>query len=428
MRGSRVDEVPTKAAPIWRLAESPAYLVAMLSIAGMFNMGDRMMFSVALSPIKAEFGFSDSQLGVLSGFAFALFYAGVAVPISRLTRYLPRVTIMAICLGLWSLATGLTALVSGFATLFAARMVIGIGEGGGTPMTLSLIAARYPAERRTMPIGIFTTAVYVGLILGEWGAGKLIGEIGWRHAFLVLGLPGLLLALLMRLTVAEPCDLETAPPPNWHRVSELRHNRAWLHVVGLLIAASFVGYADTAWAPSFYQRSFGMSVEETGFVTGIALGMGSTAGAFLAGMIVPRGEKRRPGYGLWLTFVTTLIAVPLSIASFAVTNQTLSVLCLLISTVLGSIPIVVSYAALQSLVLPSLRPTATALAASAYILIGLGAGPAFVGSLSDALTAHFSGESLRAALVIVNILMAWMLWHAWRAMKLYPAALAAVES
>ena len=410
-----------------RLRDNPRYMLFILALAGLFNATDRGIFGLAMPAIKAEFSFTDTELGMISGVAFGVFYALAALPIGWLGGIKPRRTLIAICLALWSLFTALTAAAQGFISLFAARLVVGIGEAGGIPLSLALIAARFPPERRAGATAVLQIGVYAGTILGAWGTGLLIAHLGWRGAFVVLGLPGLLLALVLRLTIAEPQEPGRETPGRLADAWALRRRPALLHITLAFIASGFNAYGTQAWVASFYHRSFGMTAGETGFFLGVVLGIGGLAGNLAGGFVNDRYAARNAEFGLRAMLWTGIVALPMSVLAFATHDRTLSLTLLTASQVAYGLRVTILYTAVQNLTEPRLRPMAIAIVASLTVLIGSGLGPPFVGKVSDLAQPAFGADSLGVGLMACNALTIWILFHAWRALRLYRADYAVVN-
>jgi len=402
-----------------KLRDSPTYMLVILALAGLLNSADRGIFALAMPAIKAEFTLTDTQLGLISGVAFGVFYAVAALPIGWLGGFTPRRSLIAACLALWSAFTALTAAAHGFVSLFTARMMVGVGEAGGVPLSLALIAARFPPARRADATAVMQTGVFGGAILGAWGTGWLITHLGWRGAFLVLGLPGLFLAVLLRLTIAEPREPGRERQGRLADAWALRHRPALLHITGAFIASGFNGYGTQAWAASFYHRSFGMTATDTGFFTGIVLGLGGLAGNLAGGFINDRLAAGRPDFGLRVTLWVVLAAIPLSVLAFGVPDRTLSLVLLTASSIAYGVRLVVLYTAVQNLTEAHLRPFAVAIVASLTVLIGSGLGPSFVGLISDLAKPAFGEHSVGVGLMACNALMLWLAFHLWRALRVY---------
>ena len=210
-----------------RAANSAAYGLALLTFVSFFNYMDRMVLAVLLQPIKHELGLSDSQLGLLGGLAFAALYATLGLPLARVADRRPRVVILSVCLALWSVMTAATGLARSFLQLFLARMGVGVGEAGCVPSAHSLIGDLFPPERRAFAISVFQAGGIAGLSAGLITTGVIADQFGWRAALAVVGLPGLVLAVVIATTLSEPQRRKAAGPV-------LTSESAMTAIVGLL--------------------------------------------------------------------------------------------------------------------------------------------------------------------------------------------------
>ena len=190
----------------------PNYVLAVLFFVYVFNFIDRTILSILIEDVKRELGVSDTAMGFLTGIAFAVFYTVAGIPIARWADVGVRRSIIALGLTVWSLMTAASGLVQNFGQLVAARIGVGVGEAAGSPPAHSLIADYFPPERRATALSIYSAGIYVGVLFGYLAGGWVNEFFGWRNAFFVVGLPGLLLALLVRFTVREPSRGQSEPP------------------------------------------------------------------------------------------------------------------------------------------------------------------------------------------------------------------------
>lgn len=393
-------------------------MLALLACVLFFQQADVVMFSMTSEAIRSEFHFSDAQMGMLNGSAIALFYALASIPLARIADRGWRRNIIAISLALWSLCTALTAFASSFEAFFVIRLLVGIGEAGAMPAAFSLIAARYSAQRRAGAMSLVQAGRYLGTIVGMSGAGYAIALLGWRHTFLIFGLPGIALALIFFLTVREPRDGAAGNPASIATVVRVLSRPSIFHLFGLLATASTIGYGMMTWAPAFYQRSFHMDSSEVGLWLGLVLGFGYLIGTLIGGYATDRLARRWVDGGLRLAFWTMAINFPLSILAFAVSDKWWSLGLLLAASLSGSICIAPVFATLQTLTPARFRATAVALITSGVAFAALGLGPLVVGAISDAVKTIAGAESLRWSLVIVTSFGLWPLFHAWRVTEL----------
>ncbi len=277
------------------------YVLGVLVLVYVMNFVDRQLISILIEPIKAEFGASDAEMGILTGFAFAIFYTIAGIPVARLADLWLRRSVIAIGLAVWSAMTALTGLSRSFTELTLARIGVGIGEAGGTPPSHALLSDYFPPERRATALGIFSLGVPLGTLVG-YSLGGWIGEhFGWRAAFVWIGLPGLALALLVRLTVREPrrggYEATRRAGGSATTGEVLRHLRAlqtfrWL--VPAVSLASFSGYGFAIWKPVFLMRVHDFSMAEAGLWIGLLSGATGFLSTLLGGFVADWLARRDP--------------------------------------------------------------------------------------------------------------------------------------
>mgnify|MGYP001485579087 CR=1 FL=1 len=405
------------------------YVLAVLIFVYMLNFLDRQIIGILATPLKAEFGLSDSQFGLMGGLAFALLYSTLAIPIAWLADRFSRVWIMTTALALWSGFTALCGVAGSFTQLFLCRMGVGVGEAGGVAPAYSLIADYFPKAQRARALAAYAFGIPLGTAAGTLVGGLLAATYGWRTAFVVVGLLGVIAAPLLRLTVRdprrggmdEPVPAETAAPaaiaappkaPPFGQVLKtlLPKPSFWLLAFGAA-ASSVCGYGVAAWLPSFFQRSFGLSLAQTAwYYSGIALAGGLT-GIWLGGAVADRlGRASRGAYPL-VPAIAFLISVPcflLAMNSGAIigailpgagTNSvaalTLAFLIFLVPTGLNLAWLGPITASVQHLVPATMRTTASALFLLINNLLGIAVGIFYFGWMSDLLRPAFGDESLR---------------------------------
>lgn len=415
----------------WR-THSSLVLLALVYVA---SFVDRQVVAVLIEPIKREFGASDTAMGLLTGLAFGLLYAGLGVPVGRLADRHDRRRIVAVCCALWSLATAACGMAQQFWQLLAARMAVAIGEAGGMAPSISIVSDLYPPRRRSLVISLFMMGphlgAFIGLGLGAW----IAQQHGWRAAFLAFGLPGLLLAAAVWWWVQEPrrggfeaasgigkgmpSPVDAASGPSEGLVAQLRRLLGIVALRRVALAcgvAGVVGYGYGIWVPSYLVRSHGLSIAEAGFWFGGASAVGAVAGSLFSGLACDRLTQRDARWQVGLPLLGLAIALPV-------------VVCFLLWPAGGrwtwgalSVPTVVgwaalfgffaswwpslSYSAVSQMVSASDRSVAAALLNFFITLFGVGLGPLVTGIASDLLTPRFGQEALRWALLSVMALFA----------------------
>ena len=397
------------------------YVLGLLFLVYVFNFIDRQILSILLDPIKAELGVSDSAMGFLTGLAFALFYTVAGIPIARWADSGTRRTIIALGLFAWSAATACSGLARNFLQLALARVAVGVGEAAGSPPAHSLISDYFPPERRATAISIYSSGIYVGVMFG-YLAGGWLGELfSWRIAFFVVGLPGVVLAVVVRATVREPVRGRTERGVTGHGRAEsgavdagresarevarfLMARRTFvLAALGCGLTA-FSGYGFGAWVPAFLGRVRGMSGGEIGTWIGLANGITGAAGSILGGYAADRLGVRDLRWYLWVPALTTLAAIPLAIPFLLIENEVVALAFYFPFNFFGSAFLGPVIAVTYSLVKVRMRALASAILLFILNLIGLGAGPQVVGILNDLLAGRFGVEAVRYSLLIVDLL------------------------
>jgi len=416
------------------------YVVWLLFLIYVFNFVDRQILSVVIEPIKKEFALSDTQVGLLGGLAFALLYSTLGIPIARMADASPRpnirVNIITAALFMWSLFTALTGLATSFAQLLATRVLVGVGEAGGSPPAYSLIADYFPPHRRATAFSIYSMGIYGGVFVGFIIGGQIAQHYGWRAAFYAVGLPGLVLSLVVKATLREPPRglsdtgrVALEPPAVGEVLGTLWGKASFRHMSLAAALHSFVGYGVGGFNPPFLMRSHGLTVAEVGLWLAMISAVGGLTGTYLGGWIADR-QTRRHGDLRWQLLVpgiSTLINVPLAIGTYLLPDKHI-VLFLMIPTVaIGTMYLGPTYATLQVLVGIRERALAGALLLLIINLIGLGLGPVLTGMLSDAFKGVFArggaselvatAQGLRWALAVMMSVNVWSALHYWLATR-----------
>lgn len=383
------DSTAPGAAPFPGYGTKPyrAYVLAALLIVYTFNFIDRVVVSIIQEPIKLEFGLTDFQLGLLGGPAFAVLYTLLGIPIARLAEKKNRMTILSICVGLWSLATALCGFANSFATLLAARVGVSIGEAGCTPPAQSVISDYFPADKRATAISIYALGVPVGSMLAAIGGGYIANYLGWREAFWILGFPGLMLAILVKLTVKEPprsgvvAGVET--PTFLEAFAVLSKKATFWHVSLGSAVASFVGYGVGQYLNSFLIRTHDLNILQASQLTGVVLGMAAAFGTFFAGWLADKVVKRHPNALAWLPALGFFVATPFYLVGYMSPSLWVGVPFLVVGAITHYFYLGCMYASIQGVAPPRMRATATAVLLFIVNILGYGLGPPVIGALSD---------------------------------------------
>jgi predicted MFS family arabinose efflux permease len=387
----------------------PTRALLFLTFAYVLNFVDRQLIGILGQPIKAELHLSDTGLGLLGGFAFAIFYSVLGLPIARLAERRNRVTIIAVSLGLWSAMTALCGFASGFATLLLARIGVGIGEAGSAAPSQALIADLVPRGRRATALALFSLGVPIGMMASAIGGGWIAATLGWRAAFIALGLPGILLAILLpRLIGDVPHPDKGEPPPPFATVlGLLARDRGFLHMASGATLASFAGYGLTTFAvPLMMREGVGLRTAATGFglLVGLALTLGMAGGGWLSDRL-SKSDPGSPGRisSLGATFAGILFLVALRQRDPAQTAALAFAPFVFAHLYFGP-----TYAVTINAVPPAARATAIAILLLAMNAIGLGLGPLLVGMASDHFAHHHGTiRGLKIALRLDMIAYFW---------------------
>ena len=352
-------------------------------------------------PIKAELALSDRQLGLMGGVAFALFYSTLAIPIAWLADRRSRINIIAASVAVWSLFTALCGLAQNFWHLFLARMGVGIGEAGGVAPSYSLIADYFPPASRARALAFFSLGIPIGSALGIFFGGWIASSVDWRTAFIVVGLAGLPAALLLKLFVPEPkrgatdAVLADDAPPFGEVARTLARNPSfWLLSFGAA-SGSILGYGLIFWLPSFFARSFGLELGEIGWFYGSIVLVGGMLGTWLGGVLGDRLGARRPAAYALIPALAFLVAAPSYAAGLFAPSLTAAWFLFVVPQMLGLAWLGPVLAAIQRLVPPNMRATASASFLLINNLIGIGLGVWIFGEMSTRMAAAYGDESLR---------------------------------
>ena len=396
----------------------------LLTLTYFFSYMDRQILAILLTPIKADLQLSDTQLGLLSGLAFALFYATLGIPVARLADKGNRRNIIAISLALWSAMTALCGLAQNFVQLLAARVGVGIGEAGSSPPSHSIIADLYPKDKRASAMAVFTLGVVLGGGLGTLIGGFLSDLYGWRIAIIAIGLPGILLAVVVRLFVVEPrrglSDPALVVPPERPSVKDgfltLWREPAARHLVLAVTLTSLIGYALTAWSPAYFARSFGLTATQIALILGPLVAVVGTISGLAGGRYADRlGRSVGLHAQSWMVGGLKVAAFPFVLGVYLTGDLRLAVLCLAFAYLFQSSYLGPTFALIQGLAPIKLRSMWAAVTLLVINLVGLGIGPTAIGMLSDFYRPTFGEESLRYALLTGAAATPWAIWHYWRA-------------
>lgn len=391
-------------AMVSRKDDRAGLVLAMLLIVYVFNFLDRMLLSILAAPIQADLKLSDGQMGLLGGLAFAALYSTLAVPLSALADRTGRARVIGWSLIVWSAFTALCGMATSFWQIFLARLGVGVGEAGGVAPSYAVIGEWFAPERRATALAIYSLGIPLGSAFGLLAGGYIAQEIDWRVAFIVVGLAGVIFAPLFRLFVKDrpeslaPITVTAVPSPGTTFRLLARKPSFWLLSFGAA-AGSSIGYGIGFWLPSFVQRSFALGLFDSAlFIAGLLL-IGGTAGILAGGRLADRlGQGDRAWYA-WLPAIAYAGSAPLWAAGVSSSSLSLAFALLLVPQGLSYVWLGPVLTAVQQLVEPAARATASALFLLINNLIGLAAGIYALGAVSDALAPAYGEESLRMAIL-----------------------------
>ncbi len=399
------------------------WALAVLTVVYAMNLIDRQIMGVLIEPVKNEFGASDTMMGFLTGLAFAAFYSALAIPFARYADRANRRNFVAWCCMGWSVMTGLCGMALNFTQLALARMGVAVGEAGGSAPSLSMIADLYPRAQRSRAMSVYMLGPHMGTLFGLGAGAWIAHQYGWRTAFIVMAVPGILAALLLRWTCVEPLrgtwdapeapQAESAQPKQPLREILLAVWRtpgfAWIAVAGMLFGLA--GYGLGIWGTAFLVRTHGLNLRDAGILVGLTGGVAAIIGALLSGWLTDKLVARDPRWQMGVPIVGTAIAIPLGMAyllwpagdvwQIGTLKVPVAMGFSLLFSVFGVWWTAPSYAAITTLVGASRRATSVAVYNLGLTVCGIGLGPFSVGVLSDLLTPAFGPLALRWALVIV---------------------------
>ena len=393
------------------------YVVVVLMLVYVFNFVDRQIISVLQEPMRLELGLSDTQLGLIQGLTFALFYVSMGIPLARWADIGIRRDVVALSVGVWSIMTALCGVAQNFTQLLMARIGVGIGEAGGSPPSHSIISDLFPPGRRALPLSIYSSGITFGVFLAYVFGAWISDNFGWRPVFIALGVPGVLLALVVRITVPEPLrgrydppGADRDPPAMLAVIKTLFRTRTFVHLSIAAALHAFVGYGLSAFLVSFYVRSYSIPVDEISTVAlplGFIIGIAGAVGGFAGGYLGDRLSQRDIRWAMWVPAIANLLAVPCG--AVAILSRDFHT-----SLALYTLPLMFAYmylgptlATTHALVAPRMRALASAVLFFIVNLIGLGLGPTIVGIVSDTLSPHYGADGLRYALVLTVFVNVW---------------------
>ena len=386
---------------------SPRYrylVVGMLAFAYMLNFVDRQLISILVEPIKADLGLSDTQIGMLTGLMFALFYTVFGIPMAMIADRRNRVKLIAVACGIWSLFTAASGMATNFLHLALARVGVGIGEAGCSPPSYSILSDYFPPEQRGRALGLYVLGVpagsFVGTLVGAW----IAAHYGWRTAFFVLGAVGLLFAPLLVLLVREPVrgrfDAQdtTTPGSLWDSLTFFWRSPIFILTALACGVTSFCSYGLLNWTPAYLGRVQGMTLSQISMFFSIAVAASMVMAAWIGALISDKAGARNPVFYALGPGVGILVTIPFVFLFTGAQTWQGSLALVVMPIMLTSIYLVPALTLLQNRTPARYRATVSSILLFLLNLIGLGCGPLFVGAMSDYLQPTYGIGSLGLAL------------------------------
>ena len=382
-----------------------------LFLVGTSSSVDRVIISVLLEPIKAEFQVSDTMLGLLSGLSFALLYSVLGVPIARLADRGDRKLLITVALSVWSIMTVLCAAAMSFWHLLLARVGVGAGESGATPPAQSLIVDYFPAAARGKALGILATTGTVGYLIGLSLGSQLVAAFGWRVTLIAMGLPGLLIAAAVYFLLEEPrrrrpadVAVQSESESFTQSMAVLFRKRTFVHLLIGFTIYHFVAYGSLVFVPSYLVRVVGSPIEQAGLYYGAVSAVAVFAGSILGGLLSDRLVKRDRRWVVWFPALGYALSILPSTLMFLIDDLPLFLAISTISNILLYASLPAAFSAVHAVCGSKRRATAIALVLFFGNLLGFGIGPLVTGALSDLFAVHYGQVGLRYALLLVMTL------------------------
>jgi predicted MFS family arabinose efflux permease len=409
---------PTQAKP---LISARSFMLILLLVVYISNYADRQILNVLAVQIMADLKIGNAAFGFLSGLSFALFYATLGIPIAMLADRFSRKWILIGSMIVWSVMTTVCGMAQGFWQLALARIGVGVGEAGGSPPSHSMISDLFSVSQRGTALAIYSLGVPLGTALGNLVGGQIGEAWGWRAAFYVLGVPGLLLALYIAFAFKEPprghadgLAKDDASAPSLSAVARfMMSQKALIHTVIGATLITAVGYGGLSFTAKFLQMSHGMTLPEVANYLALQTGVTAAIGTFLGGFLADILSRRNLGWSAWVVTAAFVISIPFTLGVYLLNDKNTVLLLMTISILVSGLYLAPTFALVQNLVGVKMRATAAALLLFVINLVGLGVGPLAVGILADLFTPIFGKDDVRYALFIFSALALWGAWHYW---------------
>jgi predicted MFS family arabinose efflux permease len=386
------------------------YTLIMMGLVTALAVVDRNILNILLTPIQSELGASDTAMGLLTGTAFAVFYVTAAVPLARLADLGNRRNLLSASLLVWSFATTISGTATSYVHLLLARIGVAAGEASSNPAIMSIISDIYPPNRRATAIGATLVGTGVGILIGSALGGYFAETLGWRAAFVAVGVPGIILAVIMWLTVPEPMrggsegGLREDPDSRstWSVLQYLARIPSFLHMVLGKSTLQIGSQASLIWTPTYLIRVHDWSLAKTGLFYGVTLALATTSAALIGGPLADRLARRRgPGWYLYFSSAAVVLAIPLALGIITASSGIAAIVFIFFyATILGcqNTP---AMAAVLEVVRPRMRGFTTAIINLVFNLVGAGLGGFLIGLLNDRLSAVHGDHAIRYSMLLI---------------------------
>lgn len=409
------------------------YLLGIMVLVGVVSIFDRFVFALVLEPIKHDLGLSDSQLGLMSGIAFSVFYATAGIPIARWADTGNRVNLVTLTTGLLGVMLTLCGFVTSFIQLLLVRAGVAIGEAGCMPTAQSLLADYFEREERPRAMAFFAMFYPISMIVGYLLGGWMVDQFGWRMTFILLGVPALLVALLVKFTLKEP-RLQKASSASEDKPSLtvvfscLWASRAFRHVLFAFCITYFFLMGTGQWLPAFFMRTHGVGTMELGAWLALGWGVFGILGNYTGGYLATRYAANKEGLQLRCLAFTFIFGGMANAVTYLTGNTEIALVFVAVGAFFLTLCNGPIFSVVQSLVAEKQRSVALAIVLFFANLIGFGLGPLAIGVLSDFLIPRFGEESLRYALVFSTPGVVWIAFHYWQAGRTVEEEISSTES
>ena len=398
-------------------------LIVALYFVSVSSYMDRFVIAILQEPIRAEFDLSDTQLGLMSGFAFAALYSVLGIPIAALADRTNRRNIITAALTLWSGMTALCGAAQNFTHVILARSGVGVGEAGMLPPTHSLVGDYFPPDGRSIAFAVLTFGNSTGVALGMVGGGFIAAEFGWRIAFFAAGIPGVLMAYFVHRAIKEPRQIWGHPPKPKIETDggflasslQLLRKPTYFHIVTATTIYFFVVGGAILFIPSHMIRALDMPIEQVGLYFGLSTATSAAIGAMIGGRLADKLSKLDPRWMLRFPAIAMVAVFPLFSMFLMFDDYRIALVFFFIAWAILTMGYTPIFAAVQAVAGSSRRAIAVAFLFVSTTLIGNGIGPVATGVISDRLAPQYGDESLRYSMMIIMVLLLWSAWHFWRA-------------